>query len=693
MRHMDQSLVTSGFDIELLIGQRYIAYILLSFTETGSFPLQVALGQSEAVIYQPSNVDRLYDPIPEAAPFIASEESFATEIIWGHPLGANIRTQIEVLAPGQFLTVFARFGLVNSVDALGRPINYRIRIEVLALEVTSGIHLALDLVPISGAELLAMVKERADRDVPLPFVGTAADVARIEMRQLPSLDGGPIAIGFYMNLRLRNGPETTSLLPDRGDVFATMNFLEPERDIAFAIRDGFLADFSAHQKFTFAQKDEGSGEYQYPLRRDLFDPKSDHIGNLFSVTINPGLDPNALYTGEISIVIRGEYFVDNFFDPDFTFTLTLVPTFNDGVVTWSHRTDLSAPLAAVLATLVLGLVGLVGYAITTGVVSDDLLDDEQRTQMTAFLQSLPLRVPVELLRWDPFYLTKHQIVARMDEWIVNSAGIAFTGRASLGMETEPVDHVVLRTEARNDSFEIERLEYRVRDYADHARTLDPSSVFAATDRLTWTPSPTDASLFGLTEAEILARFAAKKMVGRQDIIPIKVHIDDHKIFRILCITPREATEQIRFVEDNFKRAARLQIVATQGTTLREAARLELAMELGMQPSSAQLDDRFRQKVNTLVSLAFKPYRASAQFVFDLQQAIDNVIRLDMAPNDFGLLQRKGILTVLGYDLIERHNEVHRPGTVILYYRDRPDFDPRDNLMNKLKYAVDHRRMN
>ena len=188
---MGQSLVTSGFDIELLIGQRYIAYILLSFTETGSFPLQVALGQSEAVIYQPSNVDRLYDPIPEAAPFIASEESFATEIIWGHPLGANIRTQIEVLAPGQFLTVFARFGLVNSVDALGRPINYRIRIEVLALEVTSGIHLALDLVPISGAELLAMVKERADRDVPLPFVGTAADVARIEMRQLPSLDGGP----------------------------------------------------------------------------------------------------------------------------------------------------------------------------------------------------------------------------------------------------------------------------------------------------------------------------------------------------------------------------------------------------------------------------------------------------------------------------------------------------------------------
>ena len=77
----------------------------------------------------------------------------------------------------------------------------------------------------------------------------------------------------------------------------------------------------------------------------------------------------------------------------------------------------------------------------------------------------------------------------------------------------------------------------------------------------------------------------------------------------------------------------------------------------------------------------------------MQQAIDNVIRLDMAPNDFGLLQRKGILTVLGYDLIERHNEVHRPGTVILYYRDRPDFDPRDNLMNKLKYAVDHRRMN
>jgi len=44
---------------------------------------------------------------------------------------------------------------------------------------------------------------------------------------------------------------------------------------------------------------------------------------------------------------------------------------------------------------------------------------------------------------------------------------------------------------------------------------------------------------------------------------------------------------------------------------------------------------------------------------------------------------------VGFDLIERHNRKFRPGTTILYYRDRPDFDPRDNLLNMLKYAVDH----
>ena len=87
--------------------------------------------------------------------------------------------------------------------------------------------------------------------------------------------------------------------------------------------------------------------------------------------------------------------------------------------------------------------------------------------------------------------------------------------------------------------------------------------------------------------------------------------------------------------------------------------------------------------------AFDAYKESAQYEQDIEAAVDSILRLDMAPNEYGLLQRRGILKVTGYDLIERHNRKFRPGTTILYYRDRADFDPRDNLLNMLKYAVDH----
>jgi hypothetical protein len=389
------------------------------------------------------------------------------------------------------------------------------------------------------------------------------------------------------------------------------------------------------------------------------------------------------------VKIRGEYFVDNFFDPDFTFTLTLIPNFEDGIITWSHKTDLDSNLAAILSFLVLGFVGLIGYAIAVEVVDDQILDDDQKEQMSLFLESLPTRVPTELIRWDPFYVTKHQIAARVDEWIVNGKGIAFSGRAALDKQTEPVDHVVLRTEVRDGNFEVIRLEYRVQDQATHEATLDSTKVFSATDRLESLQNTEEPVLFGLTEQQVVDRMKEEKIIGRQELLPKKVHLDDHKIFRMLCITPREVQEQIQRVERNFRNAKRTEISADQGQALRDEAIAELEAELGTTPTAQQIDERFRAKLNALVEEAFKIYRAGQFFEIDLETAIDEILRMDMAPNEYGLLQRKGILKVVGYDLIERHNRKHRPGTVILYYRDRADFDPRDNLLQMLKYTLDH----
>lgn len=687
---MDQNLVTSGFDVELLIGARYIQYILLSFSETGSFPLRPEFNGTAFDIFQPGDVDRLYEPHADAVPITASNASFTAELLFNHPSGANVMIDLEVGVQDQHVFAYSSFGLAFDTDAQGKQVNHRIELAVLALELTQGLRDLVAALGISDAQLLADVKAQADRAVPLPFASEGQNIERIEMLQLPSMDGGPVAIGFYLNLALRDGPEPDRFLDARGDVFQAMNFLEDGQDIAFATRPGLLGDMAANLKFTFAEETAaGSGEYRYPMRRDMYDKTSEEIGKLSSISLRAGRDQNFQLTGEIQVVIRGEYYVDNFFDPDFTFTLTLVPEFADGVITWSHRTDLDSTLGALLSFLVLGFVGLVVYGIAKGAVADGLVDEDQREQMTTFLSALPVRVLIEPLRWDPFYTTHHQVVARVDTWLVNDTGIAFCGRAALDKETEPVPHVVLRTEVRDSQNAITGLDYRVRDHARHAWWLDDTHVHSATDRLAWAQETADPVLFRLSADEVVARIAAKKIVSPMPLIPTRVHLDDHKIFRMLCITPLEVDEQAASVIRAFRSRTRAAIVTDQGAALRAEIRTELENELGMPPTAEQVEERLSQRLDAMVAVAEADYRDHGRYATDLELAVDAILRLDMAPDDYGQLQQRGILDIVGYDLIVRHNREFRPGTIIRYYRDRADFDPRDNLLNMRKYAIDH----
>jgi hypothetical protein len=123
--------------------------------------------------------------------------------------------------------------------------------------------------------------------------------------------------------------------------------------------------------------------------------------------------------------------------------------------------------------------------------------------------------------------------------------------------------------------------------------------------------------------------------------------------------------------------------------LRDEIRIELENELGMSPTSEQVEERLSQRLDAMVATAEADYRDHGQYVLDLQSAVDAILLLDMAPDDYGQLQQQGILNIVGYDLIVRHNRKFRPGTTIRYYRDRADFEPRDNLLNMRKYAIDH----
>lgn len=179
---------------------------------------------------------------------------------------------------------------------------------------------------------------------------------------------------------------------------------------------------------------------------------------------------------------------------------------------------------------------------------------------------------------------------------MNDNGIAFTGRAALAKETRIVDHAVLRTEVRDAQFEVMRLDFRIRDHASHTKTPDPTAIFSATDRVSFVQNTIPPILFGLTPAEVVERKPLEKILAPQELLPKKVHLDDHKIFRMMCITSKEVKEVIKAVEDRFRRAV-------------------------PPPDDA----------------AFNAYKESLQYIDDIENGIEPNLQLDMAPNEFGLL--------------------------------------------------------
>src|SRR5690349_21139539 len=81
---MDQTLVTSGFDIEIALGERYLQYLLLLALDSGAIPIQFLADDTEnplndpytVILTIPSDIDRTYPPnanTSEPAPGATSE--------------------------------------------------------------------------------------------------------------------------------------------------------------------------------------------------------------------------------------------------------------------------------------------------------------------------------------------------------------------------------------------------------------------------------------------------------------------------------------------------------------------------------------------------------------------------------------------------------------------------------------------
>jgi hypothetical protein len=703
---IDQSLLRSGFDAEILLGPRYLTYLLLSSVETGTLALQFPLDQAalDVTIRPPEDYERLYTPHPDAEPLppAVSSGAFETQILFDHPRRADLRARMVVDVqprvgdqpfPEQFIDLFTTLTLETTVDDDGIPTEPRLRIELVQLELDTLLASALELAGRTPDDILPDVARVVDRTVGLGVAGEDQRLQRIEMQKLRASGEHPDALGVYLNLRLRGGPEEDAYLDDRGDLAAARNFLPPGEDLAFGMPGSLYPALGADAKFRMAEETSpGSGEFRFPLREDASDPDSEIRGRIKDITVS-ALDGDGL-----RIEVHGEYFVDFLPDPDFHFKFDVKPTIEDGLLTLppaEHDLDVDLLGEFLIAIAITGLLFGLGNAgfmalVILGVEelivepaalekvsgqADEVLED------ASFLDALPHRVTAERRHWDALYATKHEIVSLMDAIQINDAGIAFSGKAALDKEPDPIGNAVIRTEARNDDGAISELWYRIRDIFDFQADFEP--VFPATDRRDFERVDADAevNLVRLTLGQIRDRIAESRIRAQIGYVPQDIFVEANQIRLMRCISDTEIGEQRRRLLEDFRERTRAEILAEQGDTLREQIRDELEEENGEPPTDEEVEEELEDRLDSLVEAAEETF-AEEELPQLLDEAIRPLLRFDLDAPEFAALEDDDILLILGYQRIHRSVD----GGFSDYYRDRRDRDPSDNLLSLPRYV-------
>jgi hypothetical protein len=709
---VDQSLVQSGFDIEVLLSPRYVTYALLAQVEAGR--LELALDVSDATqgidvhidLHPPIDYERLYDPEPSAVLPDGADGSFAAEFVIDDPHGANL--ELSVIADihdrtsGQtksLVTIGLRLaiGLESDIDERGFQSNHRLSIALVELDALT--QLGLAFAGLDVASITARIKAQLDRTVPFG-VASGQSLQRAVVSMLPGGNEKPAAMGVYIELALKDGPADDAFVAARGDVGAAVNFLDADKDIAFGTSPALYGLLGSDIFHRMAEEDPpGSGSFRHPMREIPGDRGSEEIGTISSVTVRPEALQGSP-TGRLLIEVSGEYFLDDLPDPSFTLQIALRPVIVDGILTWDVDASVDVGilgsllgiLAIIATTLILGpgagvtlfaiLLGadLIIDAIASAVVSgraDELAD-------ASFLDALPTRTTCAQRRWDPLYTTLHQVVALIDRFDITGRGLAFDGIAVLDREPSPVANAVIRDEERGTDGVLSGLHYRVRDLS--SIQVDLTAVAPGTDRRPY--SRVDAAadprrepnLVSLTLEQVSDRISATRLTAPVLYIPERIHLEHNTIRQLMAVSQREIDEQRSSLIDAFRRAEAARIRTDQGADIRQQVTDDLRRSLGREPTASEINAGVDAAVKALVDAAQATYEGDG-LADDLADRIAHVLRFDLSPAEFATLQTAyKALSVAGKEIIRM-----RIGTV--YYRDHPDFVSSDNLLALDHYSV------
>lgn len=699
---MDQTRVTSGYDVEVALGGRYLQYLLLLGVETGEIPIETTftLGSGDEIkvemLVPPSvNFDRTY-PLDNGAPTPAewvNDDAFAVEVLDGAGPDLKVTLFVRLTRGTQVanadINLHLNITLDSELDSDGIGLgSMTLNLELLDIDGSIVTVAESQTPPVTKADLLARLQPLINRGLSLNGLGTGGRIAAIHMKKLPADPEREAALGLYVNLILRAGPQVDNVLGARGVLAQAQNILEPGSDVTFATRSTIYGDFAADAYHRMAER-KGSG-YHHPVKK-----AGEKLFDVVEIEARPALfNPN-----QLQVSVEGEYEINNLPDPNFTVHIFVRESLDaDGIMDWASDAEVEA---SILADILLGVIALAtvplfgpysvlvfmaleaGKYITEKVIAEVYVEEKADKKVdAALLDVAPNRLTIARRRWDPLFTTNHQIGLRPGEALINAQGLALWGKTAITRATEPAKGVIIREAIRDADGKTTHLVYRVRGLvgAEYLGALAPGMHRGSTTQ----PDPADPDLFQISVPDAVARVLASEIDGSEIYEVQGIEFREGKVENMLVLSRREIGELRNSLVEPVRAAAQVDAEA-QDSVIRAAVVADFGAQ-GIIPTDEQIDAEVAVRKQAIVDEAVKAYEDGA-LADDLAEAKEELAQFELSPNEFGRLQTAGLLRIADYELVEIGNAER------YYYRDRYDREDEetlaarlaDNLHSKPKY--------
>ena len=705
---MDQTRVTSGYDIEVAMGGRYLQYLLLMAVETGQFPIEETFtpdGGGDPIRVQvlvppeatngataANTLDRTYAvdanaPQPPEAPVSAASpvQPFAVQILPTHPMGADLQVSVWLsLTRGTqtfpvFIDLYIGIGLDTTPDTDGIGLG-AMTLKLELLEIGGPLVSIAESNMLPSAELLARLQPLINQDISMNDLGSGGRIGEIHMKKLAG-DGveREAALGLYINLVLRAGPQEDNVLGQRGDLTLAQNILEPGADITFATRASIYGDFANDAYHRIARR-SGSGYHHPVMKKDekLFDVvEIEAKPHQVNVAQPQPASPVLTDTNQLRVSVEGEYEINNLPDPNFTVHIFVYEALDaEGIMSWASDVEVDASILAdiLLGVIALATVPLLGpYSVlvfaaleTAKYITEAALAEwvvEEKTDKkvdTVLLDIAPNRFTIVRRRWDPFFTTNHQMGLRPGVTLINTQGLALWGTAALTRATDPAKSIVIREAVRDADGNATHLIYRV-EGLEGSEYLEAVAPGMHRGPFTQPDPDNQPQLFQLAVDHAVARVAARELDGSETYEVQAIEFQGGEVVNLLVISSREIKEQHnRLVGEA---TATAEAAAEAADPIIRSEVLDEFDAQGIIPTDEQVEAEVAAQKQKIVVTAVAAYEETS-LANDLAAAIAPLLQFELSPDQFGRLQTEGLLRIAKYELVEIGTAER------YYYRDR-----------------------